>query len=106
MFWEGTITTISEQTMNHLSVEVRKGVWSGLSAGNDGFRAGVVLLSSSNTCPRESGHCRPKSPLHPSQPTSMRSTDAHGADSGLHFCVPPVLSRVDIVRPISTLANH
>src|SRR5207249_5381181 len=30
--------------------------WSGPPAGNDGFRAGVVVLSSSKTAPERSGH--------------------------------------------------
>jgi len=52
---EVMVTPVSEQTMNNLSVQVHKAAWSGLSAGNDGFRAGVVLVSSSKTCSLESG---------------------------------------------------
>src|SRR6266404_8882179 len=35
-----------------------KRVWSGPPAGNDGFRAGVVLLPTSKPCPLESRHGR------------------------------------------------
>ena len=74
--------------MNNLSVQVRRGVWSGLSAGNDGCRAGVVLLSSSKTCPLESGHGRLERPVHASQPMSVPSIDARCGDcSALHFYV-------------------
>src|SRR5260221_4640336 len=65
---EVTITTVSEQTMNNLSVWVRKGAWSGLPAGNDGFRAGVSSWRTQKTCPLESGHCRLEGrSTHPNQ---------------------------------------
>ncbi len=63
---EVMIMTILAQTMNNLSVQVTQGLWSGLPAGNDGFRAGVVVLSESITCPLESGHGRLERPLHAS----------------------------------------
>src|SRR5437660_10384675 len=52
------VTPVSEQTLTNLSVQVRKGAWSGLPAGNDGFRAGVSSWRTQKTCPLESGHCR------------------------------------------------
>ena len=52
------VTPVSEQTLTNLSVQVRKGAWSGLPAGNDGFRAGVSSWQTQKTCPLESGHCR------------------------------------------------
>src|SRR6266550_6800704 len=52
------VTLVSEQTLTNLSVQVRKGAWSGLPAGNDGFRAGVSSWRTQKTCPLESGHCR------------------------------------------------
>src|SRR5947199_5783967 len=82
--------------MNNLSVQVRKAC--GLSAGKGGCRAGVVSLSSSKTCPLESGHGRLERPLHASQPMSMPSIDARCGDcSALHF-MPPRLGRLGIVR--------
>ena len=80
---EVMIMTVSDQTINNLSVQERKDVWSGLPAGNDGFRAGVVLVSNSKTCPLESGHSRLERPLHASQSMSMRSTDAHCGDGSV-----------------------
>src|SRR5947208_12090741 len=74
------VTPVSEQTLTNLSVQVRKGAWSGLPAGNDGFRAGVSSWRAQKTCPLESGHGRLERPLHASQPMSMRSTDAHCGD--------------------------
>src|SRR5438309_6731797 len=52
------VTPVSEQTLTNLSVQVRKGAWSGLPAGNDGFRTGVSSWRTQKTCPLESGHCR------------------------------------------------
>src|SRR5439155_23146266 len=60
----------------------------GLPAGNDGLRAGAVLLSGSKTCPLESGHGRLERPLHTSQPMSMSSIDTRCGDcAALHFYV-------------------
>src|SRR6267143_1440323 len=51
------VTPVSEQTLTNLSVQVRKGAWSGLPAGNDGFRAGVSLWRT------QKGHARLKASL-------------------------------------------
>src|SRR5438128_10751634 len=62
------VTPVSEQTFTNLSVQVRKGAWSGLPAGNDGFRAGVSSWRTHKTCPLESGHCRLEGrSTHPNQ---------------------------------------
>ena len=45
------VTPVSEQTLTNLSVQVRKGAWSGLPAGVSSWRT-------QKTCPLESGHCR------------------------------------------------
>src|SRR5437762_12049275 len=44
------VTPVSEQTLTNLSVQIRKGAWSGLPAGNDGFRAGVSSWRTQKTC--------------------------------------------------------
>src|SRR5438876_4470002 len=57
---EVTMTTVSEQTMNN--------AWSGLPAGNDGFRPCVSSWRTQKTCPLESGHCRLEGrSTHPNQ---------------------------------------
>src|SRR5260370_9552750 len=88
------ITTVSGQTMNNLSVGVRPGAWSGLSAGNDGLRAGVVPVPASKTMPARQRSWPPERLLHPSQPMFYAV--------GLHFYV--ALARLlHLFRPLAAL---
>src|SRR5216683_1101961 len=96
---------VPAETMNNLSVQVRKAAWSGLSAGNDSFRAGVFMLSSSKTCPLESGHCRLERPLHASQPMSMPSTEAHCGDYSAPLFVAHSSLHLQILAPQGNLTR-
>jgi len=63
---EVTITTVSEQTMNNLSVQVRKGALSGLPSRQRRLSSRRVFVADSKDMPARKRALPPGRPLHAS----------------------------------------